>query len=105
MALRNSVTKSWYSHYFNTKANLDYVGPIPGIEQYGAADMSDSERKEFMAWYDAQKDKVFDNRRVLQQYCKDEVTVLRQACQIFPREFLQVGNVDVFLVLRHSVSL
>ena len=24
-----SVTKSWYPHFFNTKANLNYVGPIP----------------------------------------------------------------------------
>jgi len=31
-----------------------------------------------MAWYDEQKDKVFYNRRVLEQYCQDDVTVLRQ---------------------------
>ena len=24
-----AVAKSWYPHYFNTKANLDYVGPSP----------------------------------------------------------------------------
>jgi hypothetical protein len=92
-----SATKSWYPHYFNTNANLDYVGPIPGIEQYGVAKMRESERKEFMSWYDAQKDKVFDNRLVLEQYCQDDVTVLRQSCQIFRREFMEVGNVDVFL--------
>ena len=23
------ASKSWFPHYFNTKANLDYVGPIP----------------------------------------------------------------------------
>ena len=91
------ATKSWYPHYFNTEANLDYVGPIPGIEQYGVAEMRDSERKEFMSWYDEQKDKVFDNRRVLEQYCQDDVTVLRQACQIFRRNFMEFGNVDVFL--------
>jgi hypothetical protein len=38
MALRNlpeafglTASKSWYPHYFNTKANMDYVGRIPGI--------------------------------------------------------------------------
>jgi hypothetical protein len=91
-----SATKSWYPHYFNTEANLDYVGSTADIEQYGVDEMSESERKEFM-WYDAQKDKVFDNRRVLGQYCQDDVTVLRQAFQIFRREFMEVGNVDVFL--------
>ena len=92
-----SVTKSWYHHFYNTKANLNYVGPIPGIEQYGVAEMNESERKEFACWYDTQKDKVFDNRRVLEEYYQDDVTVLRQTCQIFRRDFIQVGNVDVFL--------
>jgi len=59
--------------------------------------MSESERKEFISWYDTQKDKVFDKRHVLEQYCQDDVTVFRQACQIFRRDFLEIGNVDVFL--------
>jgi len=50
-----------------------------------------------MAWCDEQKDKVFDNRRVLEQYCQDDVTVLRQACQIFRRDFMEIGNIEVFL--------
>jgi hypothetical protein len=49
-----SATKTWYPHYFNTNANLDYVGPIPGIEQYGVAEMTEPERKELISWYDAQ---------------------------------------------------
>jgi len=59
--------------------------------------MSESEQKEFMTWYDTQKDKVFHNRHVLKQYCEDDVTVLRQACQIFRADFMEVGNVAVFL--------
>ena len=43
-----SVAKSWYPHYFNTKASLDYVGPIPDISYFGAGEMSHSERSEFM---------------------------------------------------------
>ena len=59
--------------------------------------MNDCERKEFIAWYDTRKDKVLDNRHILQNYCQDDVTVLRQACQIYRRDFIEVGNVDVFL--------
>ena len=33
----------------------------------------------------------------LQAYCQDDVTVLRQACRVFRREFLQIGNIEVFL--------
>jgi hypothetical protein len=50
-----------------------------------------------MAWYDKQNDKFFDNRRMLKQYIQDDVTVLRQACQIFRRDFMEIGNIEVFL--------
>ena len=88
-----SIAKSLYPHHFNTKANLDYVGPFPDASYFGAVEMSHSERSEFMTWYDSQKDKVFDNRRILEQYCQNDVTVLRQACQIFRREFIDIGNI------------
>jgi hypothetical protein len=42
-----SVRKSWYPH-FNTKTNLNYVGPMPDVSHYGVDDMSVSERQEFM---------------------------------------------------------
>jgi len=87
-----SVTKSWYPHFFNIQANLKYVGPIPHISQFGADEMEESERKEFIAWYDTQKDRTFDNRRVFGQYCQDDVTVLLQACQIFRRDFTEIGK-------------
>ena len=67
--------------------------------------MGVSERKEFVSWYDAQKVKVFDNRRALEQYCHDEVTVLRQACQLFRRDFMEVEHVDIFVVLHHCVGM
>ena len=65
-----TASKSWYPHFYNTRTNLDYIGPIPGIEHYGVDQMSESERKEFMTWYDTQKDIVFDKRHVLKQYVK-----------------------------------
>ena len=61
-----SATKSWYPHLFNNRANMHYVGSIPDMSQYGVAEMSESKREEFTSWYDAQKHKVFDNRRVLE---------------------------------------
>ena len=39
-----TVTKSSYPHYFNTRANLDYVGKITDITCYGVDEMSGSER-------------------------------------------------------------
>jgi len=61
--------------------------------------MSESEGRDFLAWYEIQRNKraVFDNRRVLETYCQDDVTVLRQAYRVFRREFIQIGNIQVFL--------
>jgi hypothetical protein len=59
--------------------------------------MSDSERREVLECYEGQKDKVFNNRRVLESNCQDDLTVLRQACQVFSRECLAIGNIEVFL--------
>jgi len=47
--------KSWYPHYFNTRANLDYVGNIPDVTYYDFDEMSGSERTEFLTWYEGQK--------------------------------------------------
>ena len=59
--------------------------------------MSASERQEFTAWYDKEKDRVFDNRRALEIYGQDVVTVLSEACTIFRRYFIEIGNIEVFL--------
>jgi len=92
-----TASKSWYTHYFNTEDNLDYFGPIPNASYYGANEMNESERRNFFAWYEIQKKKgaVFDNRRVLETYCQDDVTVSVQI--LFRREFIQIGKREVFL--------
>jgi rRNA maturation protein Rpf1 len=59
-------------------------------------EMSGGEREEFLACYETHKSDLFDNRLVLEAYCQDDVMVLRQACRVFRREFVQIGNV-VFL--------
>jgi hypothetical protein len=59
--------------------------------------MSASERLEFTQWYEENKDHVFDNRRSLEEYCQEDVTVLREACRIFRRDFVEIGNIEVFL--------
>ena len=67
--------KSWSPHYFNMRSKLDYAGTIPVISYYGVDEMSASERNEFLHWNEGQKDEVFDDRRALESYCQDEVSV------------------------------
>jgi hypothetical protein len=92
-----SATKSWYPHFFNTKENIDYLGPIPDISYYGADALSNVERRDFLGWYETQKSEILNNRRVLEGYCQVDVTVLTQACQVFRREFIRIVQVVVFL--------
>jgi len=90
------ATKSWYPHYFNTEENLDYIGTMHDKSYYGLEEMSEGEREEFLACYETRKSQLFHYKHVLEAYCQDEVTVLRQACRVFRREFLQIGNIVVF---------
>jgi len=64
---------------------------------YGVDDMREEERKEFLFWYESQRSETFDNRYILESYSQDDVTVLRQACHVFRREFMQTGHNDVFV--------
>ena len=95
-AFGHTVSKSSYPHYFNKEETLNYVGPIPDVSYYDV-EMSDTERTEFLEWYEGQRPVSFDNKRVLESYCQDEVTVLKQVCQVIRREFLRVGNIEVFM--------
>jgi len=90
------ASTSLYPHYFNTEENLDYVGQMPDI-YYGVDEMALGEREEFLAWYEARKSRPFHNKHVLENYCQDYFTVLRQPCRVFRREFLQIGYIEVFL--------
>jgi len=49
-----------------------------------------------LKWYNGQKNKVFDNKLGLEMYCHVDVTILREAFQIFAREFMEFGNIEVF---------
>ena len=64
---------------------------------YGVDEISASERNEFLVCYEAKKDQVFDKRRFLESCCQHDVGVLREACRVLRREFINIGNIDVFL--------
>ena len=94
------TSKSWYPHLFNTSENLTYVGPLPDISFYDINQMNVSERSDFLAWYEEQKSvtkNIFNNKINLEMYCENDVEVLRLACKIFRKLFLDIGNIEVFL--------
>jgi hypothetical protein len=91
------ASKSCYPHYLNTKENLNYVGAIADMTYYCADQMGVAERTEFLEWYGGEKTELFDNKRLLEAYCQDDFTVLRQACKVFRRKFITIGYMEVFL--------
>ena len=34
---------------------------------------------------------------MLESYCQNDVTVLRELCRVFRHEFMQIGNIEVFV--------
>ena len=82
------AAKRLFPHYFNTEENLNFVGSIPDTSYYGIDEMRVVERVAFLVWYGSGRSVLFDKRNVVGTYCKDDVTLLRQACQVFRREFL-----------------
>ena len=41
---------SWETHYFNTQANLYYVGKSPDVSYPAIYEMTADEREEFLSW-------------------------------------------------------
>jgi len=46
------TSKLWYPHYFNIEEKLNYKGPFPDFSYYGANEMNEEERREFLVWYE-----------------------------------------------------
>ena len=89
-------TKWWYPYYINTEENIDYVGPMPDISYYCVNEMCGGEGKEFIASYETQV-WIIRLQILFRAYCQVDVTVQRNTCRVFRLEFLQIGNIDVFL--------
>ena len=66
------------------------------MSYYGVYEMSGGERKEFLE-VTRQKSEPFDKRHLQEAFCQDDVSVLRQACCVFRREFLHIGYIEVYL--------
>lgn len=91
-------SKGHYPHYFNTRENLDYVGDLPAFEYFDADNMKNDQYQKLNEWYNAEKTAktVFNNKNVLVDYCKGDVTILRLACLKFRSMLIELTNVDPF---------
>ena len=98
----SEIKKGYFPHFFNTKENQDYVGPMPSMEMYGPDMMKRESRDEFVNWYHHQvtTHAVFDFRKEIMEYCRSDVDILRRCCLKFRTIFSErmwVGSFSSFL--------
>ncbi len=89
------LKKGWFPHFFNTRENQNYVGLYPEPKYYGHEFMSSKERDEFLTWHDQNKDKEFDFRKEMYEYCRSDVDILRQSCLKFRHLLMSSTGVQV----------
>ena len=95
------LKKGYFPHYFNTKENRNYIGPIPDKKYFNSEKMMNSEREQFIKWH-AEKEManyVWDNKKELRDYCRSDVDILRRGCIKFREDFLEIANIDPFQYL------
>ncbi len=92
----NTDEKGFFPHHFNRLQNADYVGPYPPKELYGYNTMSDTDQTKFDSWYESVTGQVFDFKKQLGMYCKNDVVLLREGCMKYRGEFIECTSVDPF---------
>lgn len=98
MDLPASLKKGYFPHFFNTRANEFYIGPLPSVDYYGVDSMSTTDRKDFLIWHEEQTNNstVFRMESEIIDYCVSDVTILRLACEKFRNTFIQDCKVCPF---------
>ncbi len=92
----NTDEKGFFPHHFNRLQNANYVGPYPSKELYRYHTMSDSDQAKFDRWYESVAGQVFDFKKQLGMYCKNNVVLLREGCMKYRNEFIECTNIDPF---------
>ncbi|XP_069469232.1 uncharacterized protein [Ambystoma mexicanum] len=90
-------SKGYFPHFFNTQQNQNYVGPIPPVECYGSEFMMSEEKEAFLKWYSEARKDVFDFKRELKRYCREDVNILRTACNIFRSGIIELTQKEHIL--------
>jgi DNA polymerase type B, organellar and viral len=99
----DGAMKGFYPFLYNTKENENAPpGPIPDKKFYMPEGMTAKGRVAFDAWYETQKDVVFNNFFELKKYCENDVFILMQACEKFRDLFFKTTGYEIF---RNSATM
>lgn len=88
------LCKGYFPHFFNTKANQNYVGPYPELKYYGYDFMSSGERRKLAEWHASKRNETFNFREEMLQYCRSDVDILRRGCLEFRNLMIKVTSIE-----------
>jgi hypothetical protein len=77
---RLESSKGDFPHLFNLKNNYCYIGKYPEAWFYDPDSMSKERRIAFFEWHANQRGKTFNFQKEILEYCRSDVSVLRDAC-------------------------
>lgn len=81
---------------FNIAENQDYEGPLPDDKYCSPETMMPSEREEFKKWCAANRGSMFKLKKGLAYFCRQDVKILREACDWFREQVLKMTECDIF---------
>ena len=96
LGFANLLEKGHFPHTFSNPINFDYEGDYPPPEHYNIARMSPQNRTDFLEWYNTASQGIFNFKEEAIKYCLNDVDVLREACIIFRKNFIEQCHTDPF---------
>ena len=96
--ISSRLCKGYFPHLFNRKENEDYIGPYPPPDCYSYSSMKPKACDDFFRWYADRTDsgELFDFKKEIIEYCKNDVVILRLACLKFRDLVYELTGIDAF---------
>jgi len=95
------LKKGYFPHWFNTKENWDYEGPMPDADMFKYNSFRERDRNAFIKWYDKKvaENYVWNQKREMKEYCISDVDILRKCCIKFRQLYVDTCEIDPFQYL------
>lgn len=90
----SDLKKGDFPHLFNVPQNWNYSGPMPAVGFYDPDSMHEERRKEFLTWYEKNKNNHFDFQKEIRDYCSADVAILKEGMGKFRVNFHKLTGVD-----------
>ncbi|KAH7712589.1 hypothetical protein AAVH_20073 [Aphelenchoides avenae] len=98
--------KGFFPYRLNTTGNERLRLPrLPDPAMYDRDDMDAARQAQLDEWYAAHQNDEFVMSVQLKKYCEQDVVVLRKACCAFRQKFLEICELDPFVVASTSAKL